>query len=141
VKHNALTFLLRYGIDAFSSKILADLYGMNPTLAQAIYLPTFYHPLLHTISVSNTLVTTVSVWVIVRHSPPSMAVYKWFLLNVALASFIYDTFVTVIADPGQLNPLVAVCANSFISSQISADEVAYGFVSLSRALLFKQLTH
>ena len=51
-------------------------------------VPTFYEPLLHAITVSNTLVTIISVWVIVWHSPPSMAVYKWFLLNVAVSLII-----------------------------------------------------
>lgn len=47
-------------------------------------IPAFYYPLLHVITLSNTLTTALSVWVIVVHSPPSMAVYKWFLLNAAV---------------------------------------------------------
>lgn len=101
---------------------------MNYTVAEVTSLPPFYYPLLHPISVVNTLVTVLAVWVIVRHSPSSMAVYKWFLLNVALSSFTYDTFMTVVADPIPLFPLIAVCGNSFISSRIK-DFGVYGLVS------------
>lgn len=51
-------------------------------------LPAFYKPLLNTISATNTLVTVVAVWAIVAYSPPTMAVYKWFLLNLAVGAFI-----------------------------------------------------
>lgn len=88
---------------------------MNCTLAETTFIPPFYYPLLYTISLLNAMVTALSVWVIVRHSPPSMAVYRWFLLNVALSCFALDTFVTVVVDPIPLLPLIAICTNGFLA--------------------------
>jgi len=48
-------------------------------------VPGFYQPLLHAITLSNTVITALAVWIIVVHSPPSMVVYKWFLLNLAVS--------------------------------------------------------
>jgi len=85
----------------------------SPLGLQSI-VPDYYHPLLHTITASNTMVTALSVWLIVAHSPPSMATYKWFLLNLSLSCFIYDTFVTVLADPIPLFLPAALCSESLV---------------------------
>lgn len=78
-------------------------------------VPLFYSPLMYTITVMNTLVTIVTVWVIIRHSPPSMATYKWFLLNIAIVCYVFDTFMTVIADPVPLFPAIGACVTGWIA--------------------------
>ncbi|KAI1694367.1 serpentine type 7TM GPCR chemoreceptor srh domain-containing protein [Ditylenchus destructor] len=65
---------------------------------------------MHINIVPNTLMTFVVVYFIFKHTPQSMKVYKWFLLNVALCSYFLDFTLNVLLILISLFPIIGGCA-------------------------------
>src|SRR4051794_32023232 len=45
----------------------------------------FYSTVMHLLSALNTLVTALSAWAILGHTPSQMQTYRWYLLNLAVS--------------------------------------------------------
>ncbi|KAI1706714.1 serpentine type 7TM GPCR chemoreceptor srh domain-containing protein [Ditylenchus destructor] len=49
------------------------------------------------------------------HTPTSMKIYKWFLLNISICSYLLDIFLTIIFIPLPIFPVLGGCALGIIS--------------------------
>ncbi|KAH7715394.1 hypothetical protein AAVH_17228 [Aphelenchoides avenae] len=86
------------------------------------------------------LANLVGFYLIVRHSPPSMALYRWCLLDISVCSLLFDLHVSIFYQPLPLFPVPLLCtagAARYLPpyystvSQISVTTITTGFLAAS----------
>ncbi|KAI1697672.1 serpentine type 7TM GPCR chemoreceptor srh domain-containing protein [Ditylenchus destructor] len=58
----------------------------------------------------NTLISVLVIYLIFKHTPKAMKVYKWFLLNLSLCCYLLDAHLTVTFLPLPIFPVFGGCA-------------------------------
>ncbi|KAI1696164.1 serpentine type 7TM GPCR chemoreceptor srh domain-containing protein [Ditylenchus destructor] len=76
---------------------------------------TLFSFLLHINTAFNTLSTALLIFLILKHSPDSMSVYKWYLLNMTIWCYALDFFNTVVYVPFTVFPAVGICTLGVLS--------------------------
>ncbi|KAI1697783.1 serpentine type 7TM GPCR chemoreceptor srh domain-containing protein [Ditylenchus destructor] len=77
---------------------------------------TLYSLLLHINTIFNTLSTAFLIFLILKYSPESMSVYKWYLLNMTIWCYALDFFNTVLYVPYTIFPAVGTCNLGLLGS-------------------------
>jgi hypothetical protein len=57
-----------------------------------------------------------AIYFIVFKSPPSIGQYKWYLLNIAVMSYVYDFYMTCIWLPMPLFPSMVMCSRGLLTN-------------------------
>ncbi|KAH7712302.1 SRI-2 protein [Aphelenchoides avenae] len=78
------------------------------------YADAWYFHVLHFNSALSVISTVIALYFICFKSTPSIGTYKWYLLNIAACSFLFDFYMAFVYVPQPLLPAMVICTKGFL---------------------------
>lgn len=78
------------------------------------YDDSIYFSLLHANTLLCSIFSSLAIYFILFKSPPTIGNYKWYLLNIAVMSFVYDFYMTCFWLPMPLFPSMVMCSRGWL---------------------------
>lgn len=89
-----------------------------------------YRVIMHINGISSFLSTLLAIYVIIVHSAPQMAQYRWYLLNIVAWSSTLDIYLGILYSPVLLFPATGLCVEGLFATFNNLSFIQFQFVSI-----------